>query len=183
MYSNRFDIISPEDAAQARETARRDIISKRRRAAARRLIASRLDNAYVTKALVPKLKTLFPEAAFIYISQQSYGNGIDIDIQYHRDNYKDKDCFHLCSRDNRRIDATALIKAAEGEERSADALEEMLSRFDILVGQYNTMAEYYAEIHHELYTFFHEIPYADYSLERDFREYASPEAFEETLTA
>ena len=178
---NYLDTIRPDEVETASKKARADIAHDRRIAANKRIIADRLKGQYITKRLEPMLQTMFPGAVRAYLSQ-SYER-VEVNISYSANNYYDRDCITLCKTDNRHIDAAAMIESAENQEQSAAALEASLKHIETMVAAYNGIVADYATIHSDLKKFLNDIPYADYTLEREYNASLSPERFEQAVTA
>ena len=168
MSWNTIRRIDDDAREEARKKAQERVSRKRRNAAAVRLIAEKISGKYLTKRIDQDLVSLFPSAAHVYLTQ-SYGN-VHLSIQYRAMNYHDRDEIFLCSTENRRLDGAALLRRSDVLEQEATEIERALQSFDTVVETYNVIAARYAEVYANLKTFFHEIPEADYTLQKNYEQ-------------
>ena len=174
-----FNSIRPDDLEKARAKGQHDITKARRKSAAMALIAAEFDGAYITKAILPKIKGHFPGAS-VYLSSPTYGDYIDLCLTYGQ-NYSDSIEFTICTKSSRRVVGSDLLKKSKSCAADADALEDDLNHLEDNVRIYNELAEAYAGIERELATFFENLPGSDWTLSEKYRKAITPEMFAATV--
>lgn len=180
MSNYTLKAIDNETFVAARMKGREKIARECRTAHEMMIVASEFDGAYVTKAIIPKLQSRFPEASRVYLDQSRYSSIITLTIGY-GSTYDNCDEFTICAKDNRRINGEALREAAKSKLQDASAEQTTLDRLEETVKHYNAIADAYAVIENDLRHFFHDLPYADYRLEDKYKGTITPEKFAETI--
>lgn len=166
MSTYSMNTIGLEDANNAYSKAVREARLLRERAKVERLIADALDGAYITKRLDAKLAKLLPAAICERAYISAIGAGSLKYVHVHPVGVHSYDeCWEIAlwNGDGKRVNGEKIKKAAQGHEDEAAKIEKALERFTELVGTYNALATAYAGIYDDLYVFFDNLVYADYS--------------------
>lgn len=154
---NSMTTIRTEEANEKYQQTARRIRLLKEEAAAARIIANKLDNAYITKRLLDKVKEYLPQYR-AYISNSSS----ILELVLHRPDMDYNESFYIglgADSKHRRIDSEIVKAIADSREAEAIQLEKQLETFYEMVSRYNGLVSEYSTIRDSLYKFFPDIPY------------------------